>query len=193
MSQTICKMYGSNDNAMAAVAELSTYRWEGEITAISAAGADGAARSADDIVNALLQAYVLRAEALIYAEGIARGGILVVVHAGFSAGQLALNILDRYNPIDSGIPEPASTGMIWDEAAPLSSALQMPTYCADPTPFATAWNLPTLAGDCASLSKAIGLSELASSDSSLSGAIGMPLLSSNPAPLSSLLHLPLIR
>lgn len=180
MTQTIVRMYGSHDNAMSAVNELKRNRFEdNEIHVVSAEGAHGG--EGDGIVEAIMKAYVLKSQAKVYAEGVRRGGTLVVVHAPFGSALEATEILDSHSPIDSGVPDTDHDRLTWDEAAPLSSTFQWPLLSSDSTPFSSFWNLPSLSRG--RVFPALNLPETTSPDASLSGAIGMPLLSRS-APLS---------
>lgn len=189
MSFEITRMFASAANAKKAADEL---REEGftDIFVVTPPAAQDIPLSA--IAAQIAQGRVLLADAKVYAKGVANGGSLVTVHAPFGTGALATNILESHGTIPSGmaVPEPEK---IWDEAAPLSSVMYMPTLIDDPTP----------------MSKVMGVSALTSSDCSLSGVLGLPLLKSgamgdrgrlgisylmdNPAPLSSLLGLPLLK
>lgn len=196
MTQTISRMYSSPDHGLAAVEELRKYRvYEDRVHIVlpPAAPADDAAggSSFDSIVAAITDDYVLRSRARIYAEGIRRGGTLVTVHAQWGSAVLATEILDRFAPIDSGVPEPEpSRAMLWDEAAPLSSGLQMPVFYRNPTPFSAFWNLPVLTAGRASLSALLGIPEL-TREPPRSRRIASS--SRNPAPLSNLLRIPTLR
>ncbi|WP_204276917.1 hypothetical protein, partial [Escherichia coli] len=81
---------------------------------------DSVGASIDEIVAAIIKGYVLKSHARVYAEGISKGGSLVTVHAPFGGAARAMRILDKFSPIDSGISEPESHVMEWDEATPMS-------------------------------------------------------------------------
>jgi len=185
MTTTISRMYASHGQAMAAVAELENYGFgRGDIHVVGHPGTPGAeSGAADAVMAALLKAYVLRAHAKVFAEGILRGGTLVVVHAPFGSAEAARTALDSAGPVDSGVPEPKPDYIDWDEAAPLSSGLQLPVLSRDPTPCSNFWGLPVLTRSQSSWS------ELASPHFTFSGMFGMGLLSRNPAPLSSMFGL----
>ena len=163
-----------------------------EIHVVGPTDFDAGKNSSDDIVVAIAKGHVLRSDAVILAEGIQKGGTLVTVHAVFGAAARALDILDKHGPIASGLPSKRHPTVTWDEAAPVSSALMLPTRCDDPTVFATYSGMPTLMDGNASVSAAVGLPLLADQKSTLSEKFGLPLLSDNPAPLSSLFNIPLL-
>ena len=193
MTQTINRIYASADQATAAVTELRRNGYQAdEIHVVGPTDFDAGKNSSDDIVVAITKGYVLRSDAVILAEGIQKGGTLVTVHAVFGAAARALDILDKHGPIASGLPSKRHPTVTWDEAAPVSSALMLPTTCDDPTPFATYSGLPTLADSDTYASAAAGVPLLTNPRASLSEKLGLPLLSDNPAPLSSLLKLPLL-
>ena len=166
MSHEISRMFATAEDARNAAAELAEEGFD-EIHVVHPPTKEDAPVSA--IAAQIAQGNVLLADARIYAEGVARGGSLVTVHAPFGSGMKATVILDSHKPIASGMPEP-ERAPIWDEAAPFSSAMHM----------------PLLTDDAAPMSRYMGVRPLAGSDCSLSGMIGMPLLSDNPMPLSSL-------
>ena len=193
MTQTINRIYASADQATAAVTELRTNGYQAdEIHVVGPTDFDAGKNSSDDIVVAIAKGHVLRSDAVILAEGIQKGGTLVTVHAVFGAAARALDILDKHGPIASGLPSKRHPTVTWDEAAPVSSALMLPTRCDDPTVFATYSGMPTLMDGNASVSAAVGLPLLADQKSTLSEKFGLPLLSDNPAPLSSLFNIPLL-
>ena len=186
MTDTISRMYGSQNDATGAVAELKLMGYRGEDIHVVSPPAGDANSSIEAISASIMEGYVLRTLSRIYAEGVRRGGTLVTVHAPFGYATTAIGILDKFRPIDSGVPEPDDRVPAWDDAAPISSMLQAPTLYDNPTPFGSFWNLPTLTNGRASLSSLFGLPELSSSQS------GTRLLD-DPAPLSSLLHMPVLR
>jgi hypothetical protein len=184
MSQTISRMYDSPERAAGAVAALKD---EDYSDVHMVAGATES--SIDSIVASIMKGNVLKSDAKVYAKGVNRGGSLVTVHAPFGAAAKAMRVLDRFDPIDSGITETEDRMMAWDEAAPMSSILQMPVLIDHAAPFSAFWNLPSLVSSSCSLSSLFGMPLLTKSDSR-SSSFGLPLLSRNPAPLSSMLHIP---
>lgn len=193
MTQTISRLYGSRDQAQAAVAALKTNFFQ-DVYLVSGSddAAGGTTTSLDEITNAIMQAYVLKAHAQIYAVGVSRGGALVTVHAPFGTGARATAILDGHGPIESGLPAEPSTVMPWDEATPMSCILQMPVLVDESRAFEGFWNVLPLVTESGAPSSCSGLKLLLDTDASLSGAVGMAMLSDNPAPLSSWLKLPLL-
>ena len=201
MTQTISRMYEFPEQAAQAKAALKKADYP-NVHLVSAAGMADA--PFDDIVAAIARGNVLTAHARIYAAGIAKGGSLVTVHAQFGSAIDAIRILDRFEPIDSGIPEPESHASLWNEATPLSSLLQLPVLINEAAPYSTFWNLPALSDPSSSLSRLLGLPLLKNFGSRStsfglpllknfgprSTSFGIPLLSDQPAPLSSLLGLP---
>jgi hypothetical protein len=166
MSHEISRMFATAEAARAAAAELAEEGF-GDVHVVNPPSNPDAPVSA--VAAQIALGRVLMSDAKLYAEGVAKGGSLVTVHAPFGSGMLATSILESHKPIASGKPEPGP-GRMWDEATPLSSAFQIDVLFRDPTP----------------ASRVIGVAPLTGSDCSFSGAIGMPLLSDNPAPLSSL-------
>jgi hypothetical protein len=167
MSHEISRMYATAEAARAAAAELAEEGFD-DVHVVTPPSNPDAPVSA--IAAQIALGRVALSDAKIYAEGVSKGSSLVTVHTAFGSGMLATSVLDAHEPIASGMPEPAPARM-WDEATPLSSALQIDLLWRDATP----------------ASRVMGVQPLTGSDCSASGVIGMPLLSNNPAPLSSIL------
>lgn len=178
-------MYETERQATLAYNKLRAWGFTDEVTNLVTSGAG----SLPDILSAIMAGYVLKAHAAIYARGIQRGLALVSVQAPFGTGRIATEILDRFDPVDSGVQEAINRGLIWDDDAPISSALHLPTISHGAAPFSNFWGLE-VAAHRRTLSDVLGLPELVDADSSLSR--GMARLSDNPAPLSSLLRIPLL-
>lgn len=130
-------------------------------------------------------------EARIYAQGVAAGRALVTVHAPFGSGKLAETILDSYGPVDSGLPRP-EPDKVWDEGAPLSSALMMPLLIDDPDPMSKVLGIAAVSSGNCSLSAMIGMPLLTAGELGERGKLGLPFLSANATPLSSALGLPVL-
>jgi hypothetical protein len=188
MTQTISRMYASHEHAARALAEIKDYGYT-HAHLVSAAGGDNAHES---VVDRLMDAYVWKNHAEVYAKGIREGGALVVVHAPFGAANDAEVILDKYDPIDSGLPEKARRSVAWDEKTPMSSIMQMPVLAKNKLPMTKIWNVPALTSKPTKISSRFGMKMLSPEKAPLSSKIGMPLLSRNPTPLSSRFGLPLL-
>lgn len=204
MSYPIVRMYASETQAKAAADKLRNHDYSDDRIHVVSAH-EG---SQDAIAAAVMAGYVLRAHARVYAEGIAQGRSLVVVHVQYGGGMRAIEILEEFDPVDTGLRLPPEGGPTWDEAAPLSSALMMPVHCKNAEPLSTIIGIPTLCKPNAnylgklfgpllanrswSLSALFGMPLLSKAAAPLSAAIGMRTLSANPAPLSSMLGLPLL-
>ena len=188
MSHEITRMFASADTARAAAAELAEEGFN-DVHVVTPPSKEDAPVSA--IAAQIAQGRVLLADAKIYAEGVARGGSLVTVHAPFGTGMLATSILEQHGPIASGMPE-APAPKIWDEAAPFSSAMHMPLLSDDPTPMSRYMGIRPLSVSGRSFSSTIGMPLLSDNPMPLSSLLGMTRLSDKAAPLSSLLGLPLL-
>jgi hypothetical protein len=193
----IVRMYGSAEVAAAAVSELQEHGFRSTtydmVKPPSTAPEDAAARTRaeEEAVAAMVEAYVPRADARIYAPKIVRGYWLVIVRAPFGSGVLATQILHSHQPVDSGIVEKSDRPPPWDEAVPLSSALQAPLIMRNAAPFSGFWGLPVLTRGRTTCTT-LRVSELADPQLAVSGKLGMPLLSGKAAPLSGLLGLRLL-
>lgn len=187
MSHEITRMFASTDAAQSAAEELREDGFD-EIHIVNPPADAGVPLSA--IAAQIAEGHVLLADAKIYAAGVAAGHSLLTVHAPFGRGKLATTIMDAHGPVPSGMVEPEPE-KLWDEAAPLSSALMMPVLLNDPAPLSRLIGVPALASDESSLSGAFGLPLLCTGEMP-KGRWGLPFLSDNPAPLSSMLGLPVL-
>lgn len=183
--QTINRLYANDESARKAWDELKRLGYADSHIFTPPSNADGSPPSADHVFEKMLNAYVERSEAVIYAARVSQGASLVTVHAPFSGGHLATSVLHQHSPIDSGVPEPTYPALLWDEAAPLSSALQWPVLAKNEHPFETITGIPSLI--CSNYSSNVAVHR--DDPAPLSDTLGLPLLSDNPTPLSSLLNL----
>jgi hypothetical protein len=187
MSQTNTRLYATSEQAAKAVAALKDEDYS-DLHLVSGESLTGA--STDSIVAAIIKGNVLKSDAKVLAKGVAAGGSLVSLHAPFGGAAKAIRILDKFNPIASGLVEPEEHIMPWDEATPMSCMMMLPVLLDDAAPFSKFWNLPALGGSAAPLSALFGMGLISRAAAPLSALIGLPLLSKNPEPLSSLLHFP---
>lgn len=189
MTQIISRLYENHANATAAAGELRDAGFDESGIAVVGPMPDS---TLEDITAAIMRGYVWKPYAKAYAEHVKRGCSIVTVLAPFGRGMEATATLEAHGSIDAGIPDSVEAGPTWDDAAPLSSALQMPVLARDPAPFSTVLGLPELTRGRASLWQALGLPELAGGGVPYSGFFPLPLLSDKAAPLSSMLGLPLL-
>ncbi len=196
MTETISRMYATPQTATDAADALKAAGFrEQNVAVVTYAG--GHQRDSnlpdtgvDGITRTIMAGRVLKAHARIYAEGVARGGSLVTVHADFGRARLAIRILERFEPIESGVPDPHDPPRPRDEATPLSCALNLTVLSDRPAPFSAFWNVPVLIDRAAFISKALNLPLLANGTASLSSAIGIPTLLTGTGSLSERLGLP---
>ena len=186
MSHPICRLYGNAEAAAYAAAALRAEDFEHvfEVSPGDAVGEDG-------LVEAIAACYVPKADARILAKGVARGGSLVVGHAPFGTALLVAAILDDFGPIPSGLEKAPEPLHVWDEAAPLSSALMLPVLLPSDESFSRFWSLPAiirrkffpgvifgklLVDHGRSFSPFLGMPSVIGSDAFFSRLIGLPLL-----------------
>ncbi|MDJ0852102.1 MAG: hypothetical protein QNK04_27350 [Myxococcota bacterium] len=123
-------------------------------------------------------------------QGLQRGRSVVAVEAVFGKGQLALEVLESFSPVDTEqIPAPSTRN-----PAPLSDALGIPTLSRG-LPFAaltdskfalsSLYGLRLLSKNPAPLSSLLGMKTLSGPKRPWQSSFGLKLLSKNPAPLSS--------
>jgi hypothetical protein len=198
MTTTITRLYATKSDADAAIADLREHGFSAdEIFVVSPPSALVAAPAADnegiadEIAASIARGFILKRHAAVYAKKVAEGAVLITVYAPSGSGYMATVLLDRHDPIDSGVASEFKRPPKYDESAPVSSALWMPVHAADPTPFATFWNLPTLLGSGAPLSEWLGYGTHASSRAPLSTLLGLPVLTKGTADMSSSFGLPL--
>jgi hypothetical protein len=186
MRDPIVRMYEAEQQARGAVQKLKDEGFPEDQIFLVTPQSGG---SAEAIAAAIMAGFVLRSHAKVYAEGIQRGRSLVVVRASFGHSQDAIDILNSFGPVDTGLRLPREPSIAWDEAAPISSALRIPVLIRNsPAPISRMFGMPPLSkGRTGWLAAIFG--ELTSPNFAFSSVVGMPLLSRNPAPLSSLFGL----
>ena len=199
MSQTIVRLFASGQTAFDAAAALKSegYRADHMFVVAPKIGTDTEAVAAE-----IAATMVPKSKAMIFAQHLPSGGGVVTVHALFGTAMMAMEILDGFNPIESGVAEFSDAPPPWDEAAPLSSALQWGTSFSNPAPVSDLLGIPPVINCPTPLSKFFGLpvlarisnvfgfAQLLDSSAPYKGVSGAPLLIDSPTPLSSLLHIP---
>lgn len=193
MIYPIVRLYDSTERALAAVRSLQKagFREDDIDLVTSASTAPPGAGSEDPITARIAAGYVLKSKARIYADGVRRGGSLVIVRAHLGSGRLATKLLERQSPIDAGVPLVEDPAPQWDEAAPFSSMLQLPVKVNSTAPFSAFWVLPVLTKR-RTICSLLGLPELTQRGWTFSQALGLPLLSRRSTPFSSMFGLPLL-
>ncbi len=189
MIEPIVRMFASEETARAAAAALVSAGLPPSKVFVVTPGSGGADGGTDSIAAAIMAGHVLRSHARVYADGIQNGRSLVIARTPFGFGQVAINLLEDHGPVDSGLDLPREPGPDWDEAAPLSSALQFPPLLKKrPTPLSDVLGLPTLLPAPGKRSSSL-IPTLSAAGRHMSSALGLPLLSRAAAPLSSMLGL----
>jgi hypothetical protein len=122
-----------------------------------------------------------KASAQSYAADVREGRTLLIVDAPYGGVGVATEIMERHAGAKGG-SEPTYESAVWEDAAPLSSALQLPVLSK--SSFSSFWGAPVLLKS--KPTKVLGLPLLSKSKPSAS-------LIKNPAPLSSLFHIPTLR
>lgn len=189
--QTISRLYANEENARKAWDELKSrgFGYSHIFTPPPSSGEDATVpASADRLLDQMMRAYIVKSEAAIYARRVSEGASLVSVHAPFSGGLKATRILNRHQPIDSGVPEPTFPSYEWNEATPLSSALCLPLLAKNELPFETITGIPSVI----SMRYGSGAPVRPDDPAPFSSALKMPLLTQNPAPLSSFFKFPVL-
>jgi hypothetical protein len=191
----IVRLYASAEQAKLALAALKRWGFEDElihvVTASSTppANAPASAASDDPVQSAIMAAYVLKAHAKVYAQEVRSGRTLISIRAPFGVGGIAEELLDECGPVKSAVVTSNGSLPLWDDDAPFSSAIGMPTLVRATAPFSAFWVLPTVTSRGGTVCSALGLPEVSRSDSYV---FGTPAISRSASPLSSMLGLPTI-
>ncbi len=181
MSQAITRLYSSAEAAANTVKSLKSKKFTDDLITVVDVS-DGPktdyglpASSLEDITNAIMKGYVLKADAKIYAEGVKRGLALVSVLAPFGSAAKAIRILDAGGPVEAAVnhDEPA---VLWDETNPFSSALRLPLLLKGTAVFSAFWSLPVLSRKSWTLSSLLHIPTISSSALTSSTRFGIPLL-----------------
>jgi hypothetical protein len=211
MADIITRVYGSHENAQAAVDELKAYRFDDTgITVVSylggfKTGSNAAVAEFNEIVNAVAAGWIPKAEAAIYALSITRGATLVTVRAPFGTAGRATTILDSYDPIETGVPPKEYKPLRqWDEATPASSFLSMRVLIDDTATLSAVLGIPILLErgrtvfsalripELLNASNILGIPALIKGTPSFTALLGLPVLTDAKARLSSVLHIKLL-
>jgi hypothetical protein len=209
MTQSIIRIYDSESQGSKAAEHL---RKEGyaDVFQFSSAAGKGAAAARSNLIASMMAAHIWRSHAEAYADRLTKGKSMVLVHAPFGGALNAMNVMDTYQPSETGISEAADDDEYkWDDKAPLSSALHLPVLMKNKYPAETLSGVSSLTKGKAFLSDLLGIKLLTAGSARkntsmglplltgaatpLSSAIGMPTLSQNPTPLSSLFGLPVLK
>jgi hypothetical protein len=217
MIDPIVRMYETEEQARGAVSKLKSQGLPQDRIVVVTPEAGGEEGSFEAIASAIMAGHVLRGQARVYAESVQAGRSLVVVRAPFGTGTRVNYLLDRFGPVETGAKVAPKRSPAWDEAAPLSSALQIPPLSRPRSaPFSDLFGWPALSRGRTfqakyaeltspdwTFSARLGLRLLSRKSkpwASLRGksgpawtrSFGLPLLSANPAPLSARLNMHLL-
>ena len=193
MIHPIVRLYDSAEKAQEAIRQLQAKGFGPRNVDLVSPPESGATADEAALAETIAEAHIVRARAPRYARLVLAGHWMVIARAPIGTGVMVTDLLDDCGPVETGLEETEDRARAWDEAAPISSALQIGTIIRNPTPFSSFWALPVLPKRARRACQVIGVAELTDAGWSFSGKLGMPLLSRNPAPLSSALKLPLIR
>ena len=216
MTIPIVRVYESEQQARDAAGRLREEGF-GEVFLVTPVSGEEA-ESPSAVLEALLAGQALGKHAGRYAAYVEEGRSLVAIRPPYGYSQLAINILAGYGPLETEPRPPQRSSTAWDEAAPLSSALQLRTIKRNqPAPFSGLLGLSVLSRggrsvlsklfgeltsphfaffgrshlvhEAAPLSSFLHLKTLTRSEGPRRSSLGLPLLSRRPAPLSSALGL----
>jgi hypothetical protein len=190
---TIIHIYADETAASGIVKKLKEADFDTFV--VSAKGADGSARSKDDVVADLKAQRLEQSIAEAYADGLAKGGALVGVHPLFGSASRAAKILDSVPSVATGIErEHATSAVDWsNDATPVSNALGWPVLLDHNTSLSETWGIGPLLTQSGSLFTWFGFKLLSDDNTPISKIFGAPVLLDNPTPLSTKLGIPLLR
>jgi hypothetical protein len=209
MPQKIVRIYGSAAQGSKAAAHLRdlgfehVFQFSGPASTTSSSSVRGA------LITDMMNAQLLKNHAETYANRLTNGQSLVLVHAPFGSSNNATEAMDGFEPIDVGISETNFPPVYqWDDAAPLSSALQIPVLTETRLVAETLtgvssltrgkaflsdlYGIPLLSRGSADQTNSMGFPMLSQNAALLSSALGFRTISNNATPLSSLLGLPVL-
>jgi hypothetical protein len=211
MPQQVIRLYDVAANGAKAAQALADEGF-GDVFHFKSSGAKGAAaaKARTELVNEMAAAQIYKSHAESYADHLAKGGALVLVHAPFGSGVNAARIMDSHGSTAQGLNHAApAQDFVWDPSTPLSCALQLPVLTKVHHPFETLTGVSSLSKGKAFISNLLGipllsrglehressfgLPLLSRSATPLSSMLGMKTLSSNPTPLSSMFGLGVLR
>jgi hypothetical protein len=127
--------------------------------------------------ESLMRAGVLRGNAERYATAIRAGATLLIVDAPLGSGASVAEILEAPRPSDTGNPKVVYEGGSWDEAAPMSSAMQMPVLSDSAAPLSAALGLPVLSKEQGPNDWSLGAPTLLANQRGRSTSLGFATLS----------------
>ncbi|MBX9608331.1 MAG: hypothetical protein K2Y51_19085 [Gammaproteobacteria bacterium] len=190
MSQTIVRVYDSEAKAQQAVDALVLKGFGTDL--INLVAPSEPAQSLEDIAAAIRAGYVLKGYAKAYAACVQRGLTVLSMRAPFGTGLVVTRLMDAPGPVASGVPEQHEAGPTWDEATPLSSALNLPVLAKSGTTFSGFWQLPMVMkeGERSRTLFSVNFKRGANA-APFSSLLGLPLLSKKWT-FSSMLGLPLV-
>lgn len=184
MSSLLIRLYDSATQSAKAAQQLADEGFE-HVRHIKAGTGKGANRP--KLVEELMSAQIWKSHAETYADRLMKGGALVLVHAPFGTALKAETAMDRHGPVDKGMPTSQhKRDFVWDDAAPLSSVLQMPVLTNVKLPAETLSGVSSLTKGTAFLSDFFGMRILNKGVHHNATSMGLPLLSKSATPLSSL-------
>jgi hypothetical protein len=177
---SISSLFNTHEDAEAAAADLQAAGFPaGSVHTVTPHSGDVTARS--------LRARgisAVRAEST--AEAVHEGRTLVIVETPLGTAKLAMAVLNRHHPNNSGISEVRYEGYVGDDTYWFSSLFRMPLLLKDQFPLSNWLGWPLLLKDNPNKTRSFGINFLSKNEFPLSSALGWKLLSDNEAPFSSL-------
>jgi len=188
-------MFAAAEAANAAAQALKEQGFASDAITVVGPGTPGTrqnTRDTDSIAARIMAAYIPRAEARVYADGVSRGGTLVIVKAAWGFALKAQRVMAAFDPVETGVPEPHDPARAWDEKRPLSSAFGLKLLGGSAAPASDMFSLPLLSKSATPLSDALHLGLLASGTALLSKALSLPMVSRAGRSASEAIGLPAV-
>lgn len=196
MTQTICKLFGTPSQATEAADRLRATGYRQVFVFLGApSGSDETEPAADPgAVKAMMDAYIYKPHAEIYARHLAKGASLVMVHAYWGTAQKAIRLLKSFDPLPDAIPKPPiPSRLIYNPRTPFSSTFELPLLTEKVRyPAETIFGTPSLTRRPRLVTSRL-FPILSGGASPFSGLFNLPLLTQSKTPFSSLFRLPLLK
>ncbi len=189
----IVRVYSNEDIARQAARALSETGFPDDTIALISSPPGIDPDAARVVRNAIDEGRLPGSYVRVATRAISAGQSIVTIEAPFGRGQIATDVLARFDPVATEeLPRYAP-----DNPAPLSDFLGIPTLTegrpdASDMSYWSNYHLfgePRITSNPAPLSSRFGMKLLTESKRDWRSSLGLPLLSKNPAPLSSLLRM----
>jgi hypothetical protein len=128
MSEIIIRFYDTVAKAAKVAQQLQDEGYDRTFQFKGASGKGAAAATErGNLVTSIMNVHVWKSHAEAYADRLAKSGGMVLTHASFGSARYAAQVMDSHEPVEAGFATSNhGPAYAWDDAAPLSSMLQLP-------------------------------------------------------------------